>query len=986
MFYRKILFRLLPLALICSLIIFLPVAGQNLNVRNGQPGNQQPKSETSESSEEEKAADQGAGPNAGNPAKSKTESAPAKRPTELQKALEEFRIQIGQMGGSGKGTSSSLGRQNLLTGRVYEYLRNDLMDAVPHEVRQRGGTKSLLRRNQFGFTISGPVWVPKAYNGRGKTFFSFSFEGTRERIAQSALFTVPTDSQRLGDFSDLIDNAGAPLVIYDPATTRPNPHYDPAKPLTIDNLQYLRDPFPNNRLPLNRFDPVAAKLVGFYPKANTNVGPFQLNNYWINSPFENRADGVIGKIDHTLTQKQQLSVSFNTSRGLRKSPEFFPGPANSGNPSYNFDNGSLTVQDTHNVSPRVIWVYRGSAAYGKTTSLDAGEDADYPRQLGLNGLFSKFFPKFFFGNYLSIGPRTAVFRDRSYNYSGSASLSINRKAHTLRMTGTARRSYVNSLSPNYPAGLFFFNSSITGLPGIRNTGNNFASFLLGLTSYAEQSIVLHPSYYSKNFFELNAGDEYRVMSGVTINFNLSFEYATPRIEKYDRQSTVSLDKINPANNKPGALVFAGRDGKSRGLQPATFAIEPNIGLAINPWNDRKTVLRLNYGLNFDDYPLYGRHFGTQGFNASAVIVSPNEQLQPAFNLSQGVPNNFPIPPYLDPTAANGTDADFVDVSGVLPAMQQWSLSIQRELPRSLAIEARYNGWRGTHQLVDGFIRLNAVPLSNLSFREQLYDDAFRNSLRPYPQYRNLDLGGVYPGGDLEGHSLTVTLDQRLRGGLFGRFSYRLAKAMDNHSSGSVQNPANLREEWSLSTGDVTHSIQVSYTFELPFGKGRKLLNDGNLVSRVAGGWSLSGITNARGGLPLILRPLFNRSGGIINNLRVNLVPGVDPKVDNQTPERWFNPDAFTQPDDFTTGNGPRTHPQLRGPGQQFHHLSLTKRIELNAETSIEFVTEAFNFPNMSNLDNPDTRIGNEANPNPNAGRIIGSTGGRVMQLGLRLLF
>ncbi|MBK6799887.1 MAG: hypothetical protein IPG76_24725 [Acidobacteria bacterium] len=190
----------------------------------------------------------------------------------------------------------------------------------------------------------------------------------------------------------------------------------------------------------------------------------------------------------------------------------------------------------------------------------------------------------------------------------------------------------------------------------------------------------------------------------------------------------------------------------------------------------------------------------------------------------GVPNNFPIPPYLDPTAANGTDADFVDVSGVLPAMQQWSLSIQRELPRSLAIKARYNGWRGSHQLVDSFIRLNAVPLSNLSFREQLYDDAFRNSLRPYPQYRNLDLGGVYPGGDLEGHSLTVTLDQRLRGGLFGRFSYRLAKAMDNHSSGAVQDPANLRDEWSLSTGDVTQSIQVSYTFELPFGKGRKLLN------------------------------------------------------------------------------------------------------------------------------------------------------------------
>lgn len=980
--YSTTAIRILILAMAGGLWLAVPVVGQNLKEKPAQSKSQESKAERAEPVEEEGAAEDGQTLNSSN---SKSTEPAARKTVELRKALDEFRSQVSQLG-SGKGRSSALGRQSMLTGRAYENLRNDILDAVPHEVRQRGGTKSLLRRNQFGFTLSGPVLLPMLYDGRGKSFFSFSYEGTRERIAQSAIFTVPTASQRLGDFADLLDNAGAPMVVYDPATTRPNPNYDASKPVTLDNLQYLRDPFPLNRVPLNRIDPVAARLVGMYPRANTSVGPFQLNNYWINSPFENRADGVIGKVDHTLTQKQQLSINFNTSRGLRKSPEFFPGPANSGNPSYNFDNGSLTVQDTYNVSPRVIWVYRFIAAYGKTTSIDSGDDVDYPSQLGLGGLFSRYFPRLFIGNYLSIGPRTAVLRDRAYNYTGSASVSINRKSHTIRAALTARRSHVNSYSPSFPAGLFYFNSALTGLPGVRNTGNYFASFLLGLVSRAEQSIVLHPSYYSKNFFELNAGDEYRVVPGVTLNFNLSFEYATPRIEKYDRQSSVSLEKINPDNGRPGALVFAGRDGQGRALQPATFAIEPNIGMAINPWNDRRTVIRLNYGLNIDDYPLYGRHFGTQGFNASPVIVSPNEQLQPAFHLSLGMPVNYPIPPYLDPTAANGTDADFVDVSGILPMMQQWTFSIQRELPRSMSIEARYNGWKGTRQFVDGFIRLNAVPLRYLGYREQLYDDAFRNSLRPYPQFRSLDLGGVYPGGDNAGHALSITLDQRLRGGLFGRFSYRLAKAMDNYSSGAAQDPENLRAEWSLSTGDVTHSIQVSYTFELPFGKGKRLLNDGNLVSRLAGGWSLSGITTARGGLPLVLRPLFNRSGGLINNLRVNLVPGVNPKVDNPTPDRWFNPAAFTQPDDFTIGNGPRTHPQLRGPGQQFHHLSLTKRIELNAETSLEFVTEAFNFPNMSNLDNPDTRIGNDANPNPNAGRIIGSSGGRVMQLGLRLLF
>ena len=153
-----------------------------------------------------------------------------------------------------------------------------------------------------------------------------------------------------------------------------------------------------------------------------------------------------------------------------------------------------------------------------------------------------------------------------------------------------------------------------------------------------------------------------------------------------------------------------------------------------------------------------------------------------------------------------------------------------------------------------------------------------------------------------------------------------------------------------------------------------------------GGWSLSGLTTLRGGQPLQLRPLFNRTGGVVSNLRVNVVPGVDPGVDEPTPDLWFNPEAFAQPDDFTLGDAARTHPQLRGPGEQFHHLSLTKRVQLSSDASLELVTEAFNFPNHANLNDPDTRIGPASSPNLNAGRIIGSTGGRVMQLGIRVLF
>lgn len=909
-----------------------------------------------------------------------------RRPVELQRALEEFRVQIGKLSDGKNGSTLVGGRQNSLTGRLYEYLRNDIMDAIPHQVRQFGGNKNLLRRNQYGATVSGPVRLPWVYDGRGRTFFSFSFEGTRERISQSTLLTLPTNQQREGDFSDLVDNAGIPVTIYDPATTRPNPAYNPGLPISAENLQYLRDPFPGNRVPLARLDPVARTLVGLYPRANSSIGPFLSNNYWINSPFENRADGIISKLDHTLNQKHQLSLSLNYSRGLRKSPEYFPGPANSGAPNYSFDNGSIAYQHNYTASPQIVWTFRGSASYSGAATLGGGDGTDHPATIGLPGTFSKFFPRLYLNQYLSIGPQTAVFNDRNYVYIGSSSVAINRKEHNFTLTVYGQRRFVNTYIPSYPAGLFYFGNSLTGLPGVRNTGNTFASFLLGMAYRAEQAVIEQPSYYRNSFYEVNLGEQYRIRPGWTATFSLSVESALPRIEKYDRQSTVALDRINPANNRPGALIFAARNGVGRALQPTTVRVEPGAGLAINPRNDRRTVVRINYNLTFDNYPLYGRHFGTQGFNAAPVFISPNEQLQPALYLRNGLPQNFQRPPFIDATAANGTDADYIDRSGHLPSTHQWNVSIQRELPNSMALEARYNGWRSHDIFVDGMIRLNAIPIENLKYGEQLYDDTFRNSLRPYPQYRNLDLGGLYPAGDQEGHSLTLTMDQRLTGGLFGRATYRFAKVLDNYSSGVPQDPGNLADEWSLSTSDIRHSLQVSYTYELPFGKGKWLFADDEMIARLLGGWSLSGLTTIRGGTPLIFRPLFNRSGGLVSNLRVNLVPGVNPRVDNPTAERWFNPDAFAQPDDFTLGNGPRTHPQLRTPGEQFHHLSLTKRIELSSDTSLEFVTEAFNFTNQANLNDPDTRIGSDENPNLNAGRIIGSTGGRVMQVGLRILF
>jgi len=186
--------------------------------------------------------------------------------SQLEQALEEYKIQIARIATAASGAADSNGSRHITKdyhGNFFEYLRNDALDALPHQVRQASGTKSILRRNQFGFNLTGPLKIPWLYKGDGKTFFSVTYEGMREKIARSRLFDIPTAQQRDGDFSDLVDNAGEPITVYDPMTTRPNPSFDASQPVSLSNLEYLRDPFPGNVIPSNRMDPVARRILPY---------------------------------------------------------------------------------------------------------------------------------------------------------------------------------------------------------------------------------------------------------------------------------------------------------------------------------------------------------------------------------------------------------------------------------------------------------------------------------------------------------------------------------------------------------------------------------------------------------------------------------------------------------------------------------------------------------------------------------------------------
>lgn len=906
--------------------------------------------------------------------------------SEMGKAIEEFKVATRALGlrADSPRRSKEARKSVQFHGRLYHNFRNDFLDAVPKEVRQNGGDKNLLRRNQFGFNLSGPLVIPKIYDGR-RTFFSVSYEGVRERIGRSYLRTVANALEREGDFSATVDQAGNPLPIYDPASTRPNPDYDPSLPVSTENLQYLRDPFPEGRIPQTRIDPLAAKALALYPMPNTNVGPFFRNNYFTVSPETNTANGVIVRIDHSIRDRHRINFSTSLSNGFQGAARYFQTAANSSGSDHLFQNRRASIDHVFTISPQTINTL--SFYVSSDVSENISERVYFASELGVNIPGSDVFPVLSFSPYLSMGVSNPSGRNARNGFTFSDGFSTRLGKHNLRGVVQVSRLQVNSFVPLYPAGHFRFSSGLTSLPGITNTGLAFASYLLGLAEFGEVSVVQSPSYFRRTSASIFARDQYEIRPGLTFSIGANLAINGPRVEKYDRQSTVDLTAINPENGRPGALVAAGRDGHGRAFQPTIARLEPSASLAWNPFGDSKRTIRLSYSRSYSSIPVYSAQFGTQGFNGYAAYYSPNVQLNPAMKLSDGVPFLPPLPD-LRPEAANYTVAHYITPGDEIPTTHGASASLESQLPASMVVTVGASLSGGKNLLVsNNNVNLNAIHPSALVYRDELNNEEFRRTLRPYPQYLGLDVYSSYPGGRYRRAASFVRLEKRTSTGLSLNVYYEFSKQEDDYSGPyGRQNFFDSQSEWSLTAYNSPHRLSLSYVYELPIGTNKPFLAYTDWRRVLVDGWSLSGISTVSSGLPLALRPQFNNTGGVISNLRVDVVPNVDPRVENPSPELWFNPAAFAHPADFTLGNGPRTHPFLRGPGSQNHDLSVSKRFAIATESTLEFTASGFNFINHGNWNDPDVVIGPADAPNVNAGRIIGSRGGRVIQLGLRLSF
>ena len=352
---------------------------------------------------------------------------------------------------------------------------------------------------------------------------------------------------------------------------------------------------------------------------------------------------------------------------------------------------------------------------------------------------------------------------------------------------------------------------------------------------------------------------------------------------------------------------------------------------------------------------------------------------------------MPLPktlPDLTLEAADNTVADLMDTSGRQPTYQSVTVSVARETSGSILITAGVSYAGGKNLFVgNGAANPNAITLDALRFRDRLNDEIFNRSLRPYPQYKGFDVDSSYPLGRYRRDSGYIRLEKHFSKGLSARAYYEFSKQRDDYSGPyGKQDYFNRRNEWSLTPGSIPRLLQVSYVYELPLGSNKAFLSFSDWRRHLVDGWSISGTAVLSSGNPIYLRPLFNNTGGVVQALRVNVTPGANPHVNAPSPTLWFNPAAFDQPPDFSIGNVSRTHVTLRNPGDQNHDLAANKRFAVAADRTVEFSAAAFNFLNHANWNNPDNIIGPASAPNVNAGKIIGSLGGRVIQLGVRFNF
>ncbi len=917
-------------------------------------------------------------------------------------AMREFKLQTSQLAAEYGHTAQAVtsfalkSGTNELHGSAFEYFRNDKLDARSWFAAQR----AITRQNEFGATIGGPVWLPKIYNGKDRTFFFFSWTSSRRRgLDNFSRVQTPSGLNLRGDFSDWRNAGGNLIPIYDPATTRANPAGG-----------FVRDVFPGNRIPADRIDPVAARIAALYPQPNA-VGSLNLAAFIGEKQLD--PDIFTARGDHSLTANHKLFFSFNSTAIPRfRVDNPLPDPLTSGIiqniTSQMYRLGYDAILRPNLLNSLIVGVNRFRNPVDPVTA-----DRGWPARLGLRGVFGDRFPVLSFGDGYVGAASGGIVDNIDGVYMVKNTMNWTRGRSNWRFGGEYRWNHLNNRSLTNTQGALSFNNLATALPGTpAGTGNSFASMLLGEVANGNvrfpQNVGIRRTY--TGFFVQN---DFKATSKLTLNMGLRWEFMGAPFEQQDRYSVVDLSRPNPnAGGRPGAMIFAGsgqgRTGTRRLIDADLSGWGPRFGFAYQL--GKRTVLRGGYGIYYADNYL---QVSSAGFNIEGTFLTLDNGITPAFRLREGFPSNFPQQARIDPSLLNGQAASFLEqASGALPRVQNWNFGVQHEIARDLVAEINYVGNRSTRQVAAELSNINQVDPRFLNLGALLtqninsagaraanipspwagFNGSVAQALRAYPQYLTLTSQQAKLSSSTY-HGAEFKIRKRFSSGLSFEANYTWSKAIGYNVpsyqgfgglDNMLQDHFNLAAERSLLSYDVPHAFVAHYIYTLPFGK------SGGWRKALLGDWTFSGIHRYQSGYPLQismnnLLPIFNRV------LRPDLIAGSTPNsgignedFDPGRGDRVTNARAFASPVQggvFRFGSmGP-----TRGDLRQFPVLQedfvLTKRFAVKERANFEIQAQFFNAFNRHRFVNFEPNFSS-----PNFGATRGTNLPRFIQLGAKMTF
>ncbi len=879
------------------------------------------------------------------------------------------------------------GGSNRFHASAWEFVRNNDFDARDSFADEAGGVAlapSPYHQNQFGALVSGPVWIPKVYNGRTRTFFLFSYEGWRFDQAAESKYWVPTSAELGGDFSNSILDQ----PIYDPATTQPDPN-NPG--------EYTRTQFPGNVIPSGRADQTAVNFIKTYFNAPNLTGD-PLGNLLVTKPSTNNSDHYMGRLDEQLGGKDSLFFRYDLLNVVSLSPNSDTQDTGASVPATNF-----AIGWTHVFTPTLLIDNR----YGQTKRPFArylSDNAGLSPMTGLGFTSSG-------GTTLSLsspwgsGGVNAANTIASPVYDLSDNVTWIHGQHNFKFGLQYIKQGNDSNSPPY--GNFSFTNDTTGNPeSVGNTGNSLASAFLGLPSQSDNTSVVANSNRVSSWAGFGQ-DTWNVSKNVTLTYGFRLDHRRP----FGPSSTTVVSGPNSdgtywigLNAMPGQC---GAEGPTPcipgGLQSVPDSDEiklspygrawnasywtdfgPRIGVAWRP--DTRMVVRGGYGIVYDDLTGMEQDWkGDSGSWPDVGSVSGQVALNQLGQPLSPIEKNFATIGVALPAASPWSQSNwFFDPHHRDGRSQQWNLEIEREMTRNMAVSIGYVGSKSD--------RLDATGLWDTAQTPGPGTAAQVQARKPFPWYQQTSFYGTDRGFS-HYNSFQAKLNRHYSNGLQYLVAYTWSKTTDAGGSGwfgvengaggssDFQNYYDINASRGLSSLDIPQDLAISGQYELPVGKGKPYLQNG-IASWILGNWQTNAVVQLRSGQP------FNMtvSGDVANigntlswwsYARPNLVGNPHPAHPNK--DEWFNPDAFAVPS-FSYGNSPKNF--LRSPHVADADFSLFKTFKFGESANLTFRAEAFNILNIQNYGVPDSGVGD-----PTEGEITGNVlSPRELQLGLHLQY